>query len=159
MPLTDAAANQAKPRDKDYKLADGGGMFLLVKKDGSKYWRLKYRFDGKEKLLALGVYPAVSLANARRKMMEAKLTLANGEDPGELRKGQKRSQRMTSANAFELIAREWWETAGARITANVFLKRWRPIFSRISAKGPSPKSSRSKYWTPCGVWSSAARSM
>lgn len=52
MPLTDAAAKQAKPRDKDYKLTDGGGMFLLVKKDGSKYWRLKYRFDGKETLVA-----------------------------------------------------------------------------------------------------------
>lgn len=108
MPLTDLAARNAQPREKDYKLADAAGMYLLVKKDGSKYWRLKYRFAGKEKALALGVYPAISLAVARKKTAEAKAALADGQDPQEIRERSKREVRLAATNAFEVIAREWW---------------------------------------------------
>ena len=72
MPLTALAVKQAKPKEKDYKLADGGGMYLLVTKKGGKYWRLKYRFAGKEKVLALGVYPTVTLEEAREARLKAK---------------------------------------------------------------------------------------
>lgn len=87
MPLTDIKVKTAKPMDKAYKLADGGGMYLLVKPNGSKYWRLKYRFVGKEKMLSIGVYPDVSLADARQKRDEARKILAAGGDPGEVKKG------------------------------------------------------------------------
>lgn len=93
--------------EKAYKLADGGGMYLLVKPNGSKYWRLKYRFAGKEKMLSIGVYPDVSLADAREKRKEARKTLASGGDPGEVKKAEKLSQKLSIANTFEAIAREW----------------------------------------------------
>lgn len=112
MALTDTAVKKAKSKDKDYKLADSGGLFLLIKANGAKYWRLKYRYLGKEKLLALGVYggkEGVPLAKARQKAAEAKLLLQEGIDPGEERKQIKRSRRLNSENAFEAIAAEWWE--------------------------------------------------
>ncbi|MDP1956692.1 MAG: integrase family protein, partial [Rhodocyclaceae bacterium] len=83
--LTDTAVRTAKPTDKPRKLADEKGLFLLVTPSGGKWWRLKYRFGGKEKLLALGVYPAVTLKDARERREEARKLLANGADPGELR--------------------------------------------------------------------------
>ncbi|CAI1953313.1 Putative prophage CPS-53 integrase [Serratia fonticola] len=107
MPLTDIKVKTAKPMEKAYKLADGGGMYLLVKPNGSKYWRLKYRFAGKEKMLSIGVYPDVSLADAREKRKEARKTLASGGDPGEVKKAEKLSQKLSIANTFEAIAREW----------------------------------------------------
>lgn len=118
MPLTDIAVRQAKPTDKPYKLADGQGMFLLVNPNGSRYWRLKYRYGGKEKVLALGVYPQVSLAEAREAALNAKATLRKGDDPGQVRKQQKRSQRIAAANSFEVIAREWWNHKKGRWTAS-----------------------------------------
>ncbi|AOF01640.1 integrase [Serratia surfactantfaciens] len=107
MPLTDIKVKTAKPMEKAYKLADGGGMYLLVKPNGSKYWRLKYRFAGKEKMLSIGVYPDVSLADAREKRKEARKTLASGGDPGEVKKAEKLSQKLSIANTFGAIAREW----------------------------------------------------
>ena len=71
MALTDIKVKTAKPKDKPYKLADGGGMYLLINTNGSKYWRMKYRFAGKEKMLSIGVYPDVTLADAREKRSEA----------------------------------------------------------------------------------------
>ena len=76
-PLTDSRIRQAKPTDKPTKLADGGGMYLLLRPDGSRYWRLDYRFDGKRKTLALGVYPEVSLAVARKRRQAARELLAS----------------------------------------------------------------------------------
>ncbi|WP_411849109.1 tyrosine-type recombinase/integrase [Yersinia ruckeri] len=107
MPLTDIKVKTAKPMDKAYKLADGGGMYLLVKPNGSKYWRLKYRFVGKEKMLSIGVYPDVSLADARQKRDEARKILAAGGDPGEVKKVEKLAQKLSTENTFEAIAREW----------------------------------------------------
>ena len=86
MKLTARQVETAKPKDKPYKLADGGGLYLLVNPNGKRYWRLKYRSLGKEKLLAIGVYPDVSLAEARNKREDAKRTLAAGNDPSLERK-------------------------------------------------------------------------
>ena len=109
MPLTDTSSKNAKPSDKSYKLPDEKGLFLLVHPNGSKYWRQKYRFDGKEKSLAHGVYPDVSLKRAREKRDEARKLLADGVDPGENRKAVKATRQLNATNSFEVIAREWFE--------------------------------------------------
>jgi integrase len=108
MPLSDTTIKNAKPNpDKAYKLPDEKGMYLLVNPNGSKYFRLKYRFGGKEKVLALGVYPDTSLKQAREKRDEARKQLAEGIDPSENRKAVKSSKAESAANSFEVIAREW----------------------------------------------------
>lgn len=106
MALTDTAIKKAKPGDKPYKTADEKGLYLLVNQAG-KYWRMDYRFLGKRKTLALGVYSDVSLARARQKRDEARALLADGTDPGELRKETKRANQAAQANSFEAVAREW----------------------------------------------------
>lgn len=107
MPLTDIAIRNAKPADKPRKLFDEKGLFLLLTPKGEKWWRFKYRFDGKEKLLSFGVYPAVGLKDAREKRDKAREALAKGIDPGEQRKAEKAAAG--GAGSFEAIAREWWE--------------------------------------------------
>ncbi|PXW18426.1 tyrosine-type recombinase/integrase [Paraburkholderia caballeronis] len=109
MPLTDTAIRNAKPADKPRKLFDAGGLFLLLTVAGQRYWRLKYRFAGKEKLLALGVYPEVSLAAARKRREEAREKLAAGIDPGEAKKADARAARIAAANSFEAVANGWME--------------------------------------------------
>lgn len=94
--------------DKQYKLTDGNGMHLLVHPNGSKYWRLQYRFDGKQKMLALGVYPEITLADARSRRDEACKLLANGVDPGDKKKSDKVEQR--KAHTFKEVAIEWHST-------------------------------------------------
>tara|TARA_R110001599_G_scaffold8651_30_gene42441 strand:+ start:11202 stop:12446 length:1245 start_codon:yes stop_codon:yes gene_type:complete len=106
--LTATEVKQAKPGSKDRKLTDGGGLFLLVASTGGKRWRFRYRFAGKEKLLALGVYPDVSLATARKRHQEARDKLAEGIDPGNQRKVEKLTRHLASANSFEAVAREWF---------------------------------------------------
>ena len=105
MALTDAKIRAAKPTDKAYKLTDGAGMFLLVHPNGSRYWRLRYRILGKEKTLALGVYPEVSLSEARTKRDEARKLISEGIDPCE----QKRAKKVVPdlQLSFEHIARRW----------------------------------------------------
>jgi Arm DNA-binding domain len=105
--LSDVALKKAKQQPTAYKLYDTGGMFVLVAPTGGKLWRLKYRFAGKEKLLSLGAYPEVSLADARFKRDEARKQLHDGVDPGESRKAMKRARASSAANSFEAIAREW----------------------------------------------------
>jgi integrase len=118
MPLTDIKVRAAKPKDKSYKLSDSGGLFLLISPVGSKYWRLKYRFQGKEKLLAIGVYPEISLAEAREKRDQAKKQIANGIDPGDFKKSSKNSVRKTEEGSLEYIAREWHIKNKHRWSAN-----------------------------------------
>lgn len=118
MKLSDPKVKKAKPEAKLYKLADGGGMYLEVMPNGSKYWRLKYRFGGKEKRLALGVYPAITLADARTRRDEARKLLANELDPGEHKQTQKKQNQIAIENSFEAIAREWHALNTPRWTAN-----------------------------------------
>lgn len=118
MKLSDPKVKKAKPEAKPYKLADGGGMYLEVMPNGSKYWRLKYRYAGKEKRLALGVYPDVSLSLARERRGEARKLLANGVDPGEIKQTQKKQNQIAIENSFEAIAREWHALNTPRWTAN-----------------------------------------
>ncbi|WP_114814603.1 tyrosine-type recombinase/integrase [Paraburkholderia kururiensis] len=109
MPLTDVAVRAAKPRERSYKLADGQGMYLEVMPNGSKYWRLKYRIGGKEKRMALGVYPAVSLLEARKAREAVKDTLRAGLDPSHEKKREKLQRTLERLNSFEAVAREWHE--------------------------------------------------
>ena len=109
MPLTDTAIRTAKPSAKPVRLFDAGGLYLEISTAGGKLWRFKYRFDGKEKRLALGSYPDVGLKDARERRDEARKLLANGIDPGENKKAQKAAKVERSANSFEVIAREWFE--------------------------------------------------
>lgn len=108
MKLNDVAVRKAKPTDKSYRMADGGGMYLEVMPNGSKYWRMKYRIEGKEKRLAFGVYPDVSLALARERRDDARKLLAQGIDPSETKKATKAATTDKAANSFEVVAREWW---------------------------------------------------
>lgn len=106
MALTAIKIKSAKPTDKPFKLADGGGLYLLVQPNSSKYWRLDYRFAGKRLTLAVGVYPDVSLLDARERRTEARKLLAAGIDPGENKKAIKSAGVTRAANSFEVIARD-----------------------------------------------------
>ena len=112
--LTATGIKQAKPKDKPYKMGDSAGLFLLVNPNGSKWWRLKYRIAGKEKLISLGIYPEVSLVEARDKRDEAKKALRSGIDPSGAKKAQKASA--SGADSFETIAREWFSKFSATWT-------------------------------------------
>jgi len=108
--LTATGVQQAKGRAKAAKLADGGGLYLLVKPNGTKYWRYNYRFAGKRKTLALGVYPDTSLADARKLHKAARETLAKGIDPGEAKRIERITRHLASADSFEAVATEWYES-------------------------------------------------
>ena len=107
MALTDTKVKNAKPAEKDYKLYDERGLFVLVKVNGAKYWRLKYMKDGKEKLLALGVYPEITLKDARDLRDRARTQVAKGIDPNEAKRASKATQN--GIDSFAVIAREWYE--------------------------------------------------
>lgn len=109
MSLTDTAIRNAKPGEKPVKLFDERGLYLEVSPAGGKWWRLKYRFDGKEKRLSLGVYPDVSLKDARDRRDASRKLLSDGVDPSENRKAQKATKQERAANSFEVVAREWYE--------------------------------------------------
>ncbi len=104
--LTDVAVRQARVKDKPYKISDNNGLYLLVKSTG-KYWRLNYRFSGKQKTLAIGVYPTVSLVEARKKRDDAKAQLAKDTDPGLTKAIRKQISRHASENTFKAVALEW----------------------------------------------------
>jgi hypothetical protein len=116
-PLSATDVSKAKPKEKDYKLADGDGMYLLVTVSGGKLWRYDYRFDGKRKTIALGAYPAVSLAQARDRREDARKLLANGVDPSNVKKAQKQAGDDRAADSFEVIGREWY---------SAFQHQWTP---------------------------------
>lgn len=125
--LTATAVKQAKPKAKPYKLADGGGLYLHVKTAG-KYWRYKYRFAGKEKLLALGTYPDISLADARKLHQAARENLADGIDPSSYKKTKKSADQSNSANSFEAVAIEWSKTRSKK--ADSTEKRQRALLEK-----------------------------
>lgn len=138
MSLTDLKIRAVKATNKTQKLFDGRGLFLQVTPTGSKCWRLKYRFKGKEKLLAIGPYPKVSLMAAREQCEEAHKHLDNGIDPGEYRKVMKAAKIELNANSFEVVAREWytkklpkWES---RYSFRVLSILERDIFPRLGNK-------------------------
>ena len=122
MPLTDTAIRTAKPTEKPYKLADEKGLFILVNPNGSKWWRLKFRIAGKEKLLSFGTYPETGLKEARSKRDDARRMIAEGIDPSEQRKAAKAARSELDANSFEVICREWLESKRSNIEEAQYLK-------------------------------------
>jgi integrase len=128
IPLSEVKVRNAKSRGNAYKLFDGGGLFLLLTPSGGKLWHFKYRFNNKEKKLTLGIYPEISLADARQRRDEARRQLAHGIDPGAVRKAMKQAET-EETETFEVIAREWhtkffpsW-TSGHSVTIMSRLKR------------------------------------
>lgn len=138
MHLTNTACKNAKPTDKARKLSDGNGLYLEVAPTGSKYWRWKYRFNGKEKRLAFGVYPEVSLEEARERRNHARKMLADGKDPGAIKKQHKLISKIAFENTFENIAREWHETKkgswNGRHPETVMKKLEGDLFPKLGAK-------------------------
>ena len=138
MPLTDTAIRTAKPAEKPVRMFDGGGLYLEVSPAGGKLWRLKYRFDGKEKRLAFGAYPDVPLKAARERRDEARRLLADGIDPGEHKKAHKNARADAIANSFEAVAREWYSKMLPTWTpdhADKIIKRFeRDVFPWIGGK-------------------------
>lgn len=135
MPLTDIAIKNAKPENKLYKIADGGGLCLLVHPAGGKWWRYRYRFGGKEKSLALGTYPDVSLADARERHYQARKALSAGNDPMEVKQEVRRVKLLKLETTFEVIAREWHEnnlhTWGKTHGANVIKRLETDMFPKL----------------------------
>ncbi len=124
---------QAKSKDKPYKVSDGGGLYLLINATG-KYWRLNYRFAGRQKTLAVGVYPVVSLIDARKKREEAKALLAKNIDPSVTKALNKQAIRTAAENTFQAIALEWY----AKISTpgqNQPLKQFSVFLKKISFRG------------------------
>ena len=136
--LTNTAILKAKPKAKAFKLFDGGGLHLEVTPTGGKWWRIKYRFDGKEKRLSLGVYPDVSLKDARERHDEARKLLAGGIDPSEHRKAARSIRADRAANSFEAVTREWYAKHSpnwAEIHADRIIRRFeRDIFPWIGGR-------------------------
>jgi integrase len=139
MSLTDVAIRKAKPGEKTVKLFDGGGLYLEITPAGGKWWRLKYRYNGKEKRISLGVYPDVGLKEARDRRDSSRKLLANEVDPSENRKAMKAGRLERSANSFEVVAREWFAKhapSWAASHANKIIRRLeRDLFPWL---GPRP---------------------
>jgi integrase len=117
MPLNDMQIHRAKPEDKPYTLGDGQGLSLLIEPNGSKSWRFRYRYAGKPKMISLGVYPTITLANARSRRDDARKLVAEGKNPSEVRKEQKIALQTESESAFEKIAIEWHQMKSAKWSA------------------------------------------
>lgn len=124
-PLTDTEIRNAKPGEKPRRLFDGKGLHLLINPDGSKYWRLKYVFEGREKRISLGLYPEVTLAEARNLAISERRKLREGVDPAAERKAKKLADRQKYANTFKAVALEWYERK-----CNAPTKKWAPATAR-----------------------------
>lgn len=118
MKLTNTACTNAKPKETAYKLADGQGMYLEIRPNGSKYWRMAYRIHGKQKLLAIGVYPEISLKDARDARTAARKLLKDGIDPSGNKRHEKRKATINANNTFEAVAREWHDNQKGRWSEN-----------------------------------------
>lgn len=126
VPLSDVKIRNAKPKEKGYKLSDGQGLYLLVTTSGGKLWRLDYSHNDKRKTLALGSYPEITLADARQRRDDARKLLANGVDPGKVKKAQKIALIAESENGFEVVAREWhgkFSSSWSKIHSDTTLRR------------------------------------
>src|SRR6266581_37284 len=138
MALTDTAIKNTKPQVKPVKLSDDRGLYLLLNPNGSRWWRLDYRFGGKRKTLSMGVYPDVPRKVAREKRDAARAMLAAGADPGTQRKSEKKARAEAGSNTFEALGREWMATRGKEWTASYASKTTssleRHIFRAIGAK-------------------------
>lgn len=138
MPLTDTAIRKAKSGGKTTRIFDSGGLYLQLSPAGTKLWRFKYRYDGKEKLLALGAYTDLSLASARQKRDQARKLLAEGTDPSEQRKAAKTARAGLAANTFEAIGREWYAKTAPKLAQNTKTKLLRflegDVFPWIGAR-------------------------
>lgn len=153
MPLTDVAIRNAKPAANTVKLSDGGGLQLWIEPKGGKLWRLAYRFDGKQKKLSIGTYPAIDLRAARAKREEAKALLRDGKDPGAEKRLEKLTGKANRENTFEAIAarsppgRNRAARLRRRSTSSIGFWTWP---SRCWASGPSWKSAPPKFSWSCG---------
>ena len=127
MPLNDIKCKNIKPTDKTFKVSDEKGLYLEVNTNGAKYWRLKYRFAGKEKKLALGVYPEISLKEAREKRDDARKQIQEGIDPSQEKKLAKLTRLINADNSFENVAREWHDKQKARYTP----KHYKAVLTRL----------------------------
>jgi len=127
MSLSDTAIRNAKPGAKPAKMFDERGLFLLISPAGGKWWRFRFAFDGKEKLLSLGVYPDVSLKDARGRRDAARKLLADGIDPGANRKAQKLVKKDRAANSFEVVTREWF----AEFSPNLAIRHAQRVIRRF----------------------------
>lgn len=125
-PLSETKVRSTKPQEREYKLFDGGGLFLMVTPSGGKLWHFKYRFDGKEKKLTFGNYPAISLLDARKRRDDARRLLVNNVDPGAIRKAQKQA-KIENTETFEIIAREWHDKFKSKWTEGHALKYMRRL--------------------------------
>lgn len=134
MALTDVKIRAAKPREKPYKLSDGGWLYLLVTPSGSKLWRMAYRFRGKEKVLALGAYPPLSLKDARIKRDEAKALLTRDADPGEEKRLAKLAQAVATATTFELVAADYLDKLRREGRAENTIKKVEWLLSLVLPK-------------------------
>lgn len=133
--LTALAIKAAPPG----KLFDGGGLYLDVRKNGSRYWRMKYRQAGRERLLSFGVYPEVSLSEARRRRDAARAEIRDGNDPAVLKRARKVAAKVSAANSFEAIAREWLTTQKKKLAASTFAKsEWMLIDNVVPWLGARP---------------------
>lgn len=130
MPLTNQSVKNAKSHDKVYKLFDGGGLYLLVNPNGKKYWRLKYRFSGKELTLAIGVYPQVTLKEARERRLEAKLELQKGIQPASQKK-KKQQHKILTNNSFKVTAERWHKLNTPRWSSRYVLKVMQLLDKRV----------------------------
>ncbi|MGD0184016.1 MAG: integrase arm-type DNA-binding domain-containing protein [Roseiarcus sp.] len=133
MPLTQFDLKNAKPAETAYKLSDGGGLHLLVKPNGARLWRMKYRFLGKEQLLSFGAYPLFSLAEARAKRDEAKKLIASGVDPSVKKKGDRLDAQRAAANTFGLIAGEFVANLEANGAATPTLNKNKWLLEEVAA--------------------------
>lgn len=141
MPLTDTIIRNAKPADKTRRMFDGGGLYLEISPKGGKWWRLKYRYHGKEKRISLGVYPDVSLKKARERREAARKLLADGVNPSDNRKAQKATQLEKAANSFGVVAREWHKkqssTWSTRHSDGIIKRLERDVFPWLGDKAIS----------------------
>lgn len=143
--ITVKQIDAAKPSDKPYRLADSGGLFLFIPPSGKKVWRMRYRFEGKEKTLVIGPYPSISLTEARARQSEAKLQLLNGFDPAEKKQSAKKKEKETNADSFGEIFNEWhahkskvWSKKYAQEIRNMFDDDILPIIGPLRMQDIEP---------------------